>query len=106
MEHFLSGFALWGSDGGPGFRGGFGAVFLVRPFVGVGRRLKFVDVLTVTFATYRRGPTRASGFLRGRVGGVRTRRALRASLVRGDNGVLGPHAVSRGKGVMCMPVSS
>lgn len=78
---------------------------LVGPYV-VEAVLDTLKVSLLILADYGdRGPIRGS-FVRSGVSGTMTRGAVRASVVRGSNGVLGPHAVSRGKGVICVPVSS
>lgn len=83
-----------------------GRGLLVGGSLVVGAILAALKVSLLMLTNYtKRGRTR-DGFVRRGVSGTITRRAVRASVVRGSNGVLGPHAVSGSKGVICMPVSS
>lgn len=75
------------------------------PYV-VGAVLDTLKLSLLVFADYnKRGGIRMS-FVRSGVSGTITRGAVRASVVRGSNGVLGPEAVGGSNDVSCVPVSS
>lgn len=75
------------------------------PYV-VGAVLDTLKLSLLVLADYnKRGGIRMS-FVRSGVSGTITRGAVRASVVRGSNGVLGPEAVGGSNDVSCVPVSS